>query len=454
MEEENMDDENNQSKRQNNENDDKIVVATESANAIATIAESSVNVSAAQIFKLNDDCFEHLFEWVSLTDLFRFRLTCKQMKQCVDYYIKLKYPRLPRISISDQKRLKKLCKIGPNHSDWFKHFCLQCVKLTKTMTIQISSILNHIETLRIDDLHIGNRNGDFYDIVLKHCPHLKCLMVSFKWYEPPIIGTSNRWLLQRYPMLEHFGIEIIAKDWSLPYQIFTTDLLMFLKQNSHIRILSTNSEFFFKIHHMIQQSNLKFNSLNIAVSPTKDHNLEYICDTLKKHNFYKKLNIQHYSTDVQHFSEVKQLNEFHNLELLSVFSFGSYFLKRSNDIPKKMAIDFAHLRRIRIRYAYLSDIRAFVCHSQNIREIEVERIRLNDTEFACCEDLDIEHFLTFDAERQNLIGACKVKIFINENLFLKLKWTHNAKIHALSLIELRRKKPYEANYLANYPFLR
>ena len=44
------------------------------------------------ILKLDVDCFEELFEWLSLADLRALRQTCKRLKLVVEYFIKTNYP--------------------------------------------------------------------------------------------------------------------------------------------------------------------------------------------------------------------------------------------------------------------------------------------------------------------------------------------------------------------------
>lgn len=39
------------------------------------------------MLKLNADCFEELFEWLSVADLLTLRRTCKRLQQMVDYFI-------------------------------------------------------------------------------------------------------------------------------------------------------------------------------------------------------------------------------------------------------------------------------------------------------------------------------------------------------------------------------
>ena len=64
--------------------EDQSVEASSSVIVTAIAATSSTNELAPKMFKLNVDCFEHLFEWLSLKELLVFRRTCKRMKAVVD----------------------------------------------------------------------------------------------------------------------------------------------------------------------------------------------------------------------------------------------------------------------------------------------------------------------------------------------------------------------------------
>lgn len=43
--------------------------------------------------KVNYDCFEVIFQWLTLKDLLRIRFTSKELKLHADTYIEAKYPK-------------------------------------------------------------------------------------------------------------------------------------------------------------------------------------------------------------------------------------------------------------------------------------------------------------------------------------------------------------------------
>lgn len=426
----------------------------ENDTTVAAMDESNDNISSpAQIFVLNNDCFEHIFDWLSSMDLKRLRHICKQMKLISDVYIKLKYPKWQHLTIKNQKSLKIFCKERPNVFKWIKHIQFEDIKFFKSMTVQISHILNQIETLKLRELHIGNRNGDFYDIILKHCHRLKYLSIEYSRTNPPVIGTSNKWLLRHYPTLENFKICIPEpNEWTLQYQSINSEILRFFELNRNIRNFCTNSYLFLKICHMMRESNIKFHNLKIYIDSSNA--LEYICRAMKEHEFHKQLYIfGEYSED-----DVKYLSELHNLKILytngsiampamdsvkvlEIFSIS--FFKHGcmlNDHIKQMAIAFKNVTAISIRFAILNDIRIFLCHCPKLRRISFEHLRVSHEEF-----MKLDHFVKLDEERKSLNGACKVQILFKEYDFLRLKWEKSPR-HEFSLIELKRRNPYDIDF--------
>lgn len=59
--------------------------AKEHPNEVVEI--SPLNTESPEILRLYIDCFEEIFEWLSMTDLRRLRKTCKRLKQEVDFNI-------------------------------------------------------------------------------------------------------------------------------------------------------------------------------------------------------------------------------------------------------------------------------------------------------------------------------------------------------------------------------
>lgn len=52
----------------------------------------ALNPEISTLIKLNYDCFEQIFKWLSLKDLLQIRLTCKHLNEHSDIYIQVTYP--------------------------------------------------------------------------------------------------------------------------------------------------------------------------------------------------------------------------------------------------------------------------------------------------------------------------------------------------------------------------
>lgn len=149
--------------------------------AIAGTSSNNEPESEPKIFKLNVDCFDHLFEWLSLKELLIFRNTCKQMKAIIDDYIKLNYPRVLHKIICNQKIIRKFCQM---RLDCLIRHLKISIQLTDTQIDTIKSILNHLESLVLCQMQID-------ETLLKYCPHLKYLSVQANTSPKMIIGTGN-----------------------------------------------------------------------------------------------------------------------------------------------------------------------------------------------------------------------------------------------------------------------
>lgn len=408
---------------------------------ISTIAiPSSTKESRPHIFKLNVDCFEHLFEWFSLKQLLVLRRTCKRIQKVVDYYIKLIYPQLRRLRVNE-RHLLDLCDARLNCYEWIRHLYLW-TGLNDTQIDGIKYILNELETLKLNYVQI---NGDFYEVLLKHCLRLKYLGVGTCTLPKMIIGTGNDWLLRQYPMLEHFEIDI-RSPCKEPLQC--AELLVFFERNPNIRVFSTDSAFLLLSNQLMLGSNIRFDRLDILIK----HNLSNICNLtndLYTQGFYKKLHLYGGSRAFLR-DEAQYLSTFFNLEKLFLDSLPedypipvmesikelslSVYSALPPNIPLLMATNFINLRRITISFANLPDILPFIRYAQNL-----EKIRIGDLDLENPKEPNISDFVTLNEERKKLVRARKVTIFFNERYFLNFKW---AKKLNFSMISLKQSESF------------
>lgn len=403
---------------------------------------SNKDESQPHIFKLNVDCFENLFEWLSLKQLFVLRRTCKRIQKVVDYYIRLTYPQLLRLPRASERRLLELCDARLCCYEWIRHLHLW-TGLNDTQIDGIKYILSELETLKLNYVQI---NGDLYEVLLKYCTRLKYLSIGTCTLPQVIIGTGNDWLLRRYPKLEHFEIAI-RSPCKEPLQC--AEVLVFFEQNPNVRIFSTDSAFLLLSNHLWLGSNITFDRLNILIK----HNLSSICNLTNelytRQGFYKKLHLYGGSRAFLR-DEAQYLSQFSCLEKLYLDSLPEQYpipvlesIKELSlsiysaippEIPLLLATNFINLRRITINFANLVDMFIFIRYAGNLEQIRIGNLELEDIKEPHINDLKF-----LNGERKKLPQARKVTIFINELYFLKFKWANQVNF---SMIRLGRAETF------------
>lgn len=431
--------------RSNSSEESAICVAGPSSAA----SPSSINETiTSQMFKLNVDCFEHLFEWLSLDELLVFRRTCKRMKQVVDYYIKLNYPRSKLVHASLNpaqlwkcRNILDLFQLRFDCFNWIRHLYIShCTMVTADEADSIAYILNQLETLKLWGFEV---DGDFYYIILIHCKQLKFLGVKTR--HAKYIGIDNEWLLRTYPTLEQFEFQIIRtaelKMHSEPDEC--TEVLAFLQLNSNIRSFSTNAQFLWKLRRQILATNIQLDRL--IVSYTNRNDLKSFCEFVNElytQGFYERLRLCIRYGQIIPFSDAPHLNyiwQFHNLEILdlrSSFPFDMTIAESSSieeirvfhpilsHFLELMAKNFVKLKRVHMRNALNDQIKPFIRYAPQLEQIHI---------WMPC-DLN---FAELNEERGALARARKVTIYITEECFLTLKWTMGNSLN-MDRIELKR----------------
>lgn len=383
------------------------------------------------------------------------------MKSVVDHYIKLDYPWLLRRSIHNHKSFLNFRQARLNCFEWIKHLKLS-IELSNTQIDSIKYVLNQIESLSFTLDKIG---GDLYEI-LKHCTQLKYLSVISRSLMPAtIFGPRNKWLLRQYPTLKHFRIEVTAlrqKEQLLP----CPELLTFLQQNPNIRIFSTFGSFLLTNPDIFFGSNIELDCLDIKIG----RDLNAICNLtadLYEQGFYKKLHLEVLgSTDNNpNDNDLGNLWAFCNIEKLMFRSLLpdfpvpivksikelSFDAIRSplQNIAVTMSNSLINLRRVNLQLAHLRHILAFLSYAPKLTQIRIYRILFGATDVD--EDDNevkptIDDFLEFNEKRKSLVGACKVTIYVDEELFFNMKWS--AKVKHFDMIELKRINSCEIEHVS------
>lgn len=426
------------------------------------------------IFKLNDDCFENIFNWLSLKDLNLLAKTCKRLHKITGKYfqqhfaaIKVQYGKdgpfafdairvdtfsqlVQRLSIN-RVDLRSFRDIQTKFKS-LKEIHLVGVRLTLPKVQCLKEILRKIEILEIRDIEI---EVNFYENFLKFCNNLKRLSIrnlSIKEKRLHLkindncsnLVTTNKWLHQKYPKLKHFELT------GMEGQKFC-DLLTFFKENPNICSFSTDTKFLSRFEHLITEADVKLEDLTIVREYNDDlvnDSIFYSLNHLYKRGLYKHL---HWNGAYLPFdgrplqNQIDQISQLRSLKSLR-FKTLVYVIPHVNLLQltkvkmlsmvdpqmgtniENLASELLNLERISFTHAFLNDIIPFVTRSKKLKEIHLNGdIRSAD---------NIIHLKVLNEVRANLVGACKVTIHANDKIFTETKWANAAT--QFGLVELKR----------------
>lgn len=449
------------------------------------LGEAPVKILASPIMKLDIDCFHEMFDYLSLDDLISIGHTCKRLqcvtgsfiqqnfsakrKTCVNNNIYMCWtPRkigifsrfIEKISIfggfSDPYRY-----IGSNQFNSLREIRLAQVELNTNELKYLTEILIKIEIVEMDQCRF---NGEFYQDFLKLCPNLKSLSVSRSSYDRDraiIIGTGNDWLLKEYPSLQHLELTDL-------YEFKNNDLKMIFQQNANIRSFSTDAKTLLINRHNFLSSNIKFKKLAVDFHHPKNIdtdaepifivNLLYnLLIELHEKGLYEILHI--YTTFVDRNNCMQKLFSLKPLEMLSVFviSIENPLMKlRELDINKGSDINdlesfptkVPELEQIYFSEASADDILPFIRQSRKLKIMKIDFL-LDGTYL----ENGILDLMALNKEREKLVKARKIMLYINETVFLATKWVQ--KEMNLKMIEFRRGESFEFEKLnSRYKFIK
>lgn len=415
--------------------------AEDSINAMDLADDADSVEPPPKLFKLNHDCFESVFEWLSLKDLLVIRRTCKQLKNMFDLYVKLNYPQAVRVNIYTNRRLAELSELKLDYFHWIKHLTISRLELTSTQIDGLKYILNQLETL---ELHLVKVDGEFHEALLKHCPLLKHLCITTCTLPSTIIGTGNEWLNRQYPTLNHVEIAV-----NMPEEKSTAcpELFKFLTLNRNVQHLAVDAEFFLDNRDNVLGSMIKLDRLQIILNRNSRENFKdtvaSVCsltNDLLVENFFKRL---HLNTcfDEKHISDIAA---FGNIEKLQLNSLAERFVMPVVETIKELSVgtlghygseqlaltaaNLTNLKQFEIKLAEIRDIKPFVCRAPKLERILVWR-------FYNCNELTVDDLIALDDERSCLGFARKVTIFVEEKCYLKFKFEERT--NKFEFIELK-----------------
>lgn len=427
------------------------------ANAIQ--GESSQKQS--EIFKLKIDHFEELFDWISLKDLIALGRTCKRMQRIVGYYLRTNYPAIylecgrygiywvnSKIRINGLASYMKKFQFSfldgfavapdsspweitrdrvpymkPNRFNWLNEILLRRVKLTTNGIARIKPILHRVEILKLKFSYFRDQRKEFYENFLQFCSNLKHLCI--KSIEDNIVGIDDKWLLRKYPMLEHF--ELVSNHAKPIIELET-----FFNQNLNIKHFALNVELLLANLTTIKNIQHKFNVMSIffgicenkfALARDALNDLYEMGRFMELHVYYRALCSPFDKSSVVQLMSYQGLTKLHtnhsnnsvDLSPLNTLQELCYFGRRSLITNVQvLAKSLINLEIIHFLNAELSDIMPFIQYSLKLKKIIIYNLKVNENVL----DVNI-----LDNERKTLITARKITIYVERDIYLATKRT-------------------------------
>lgn len=469
--------------------DDHVSKLCEAENVCQNITSKTKSISkdSSKMFNLNFDCFEELFDYLSLKDLHSLGQTCKQMQRIVGVYFRENFSSLDlrckhnglyldccrngcKVKGLDDFIQKLSIRMTPftaglefeNGYKIFRYAGAKCNKFLKKIQLSyiqltgrdidcIEEILINVETVAIE---LCRMNRKFYDKFPKICLNLKRLYVTnFACNRNVLKRTGNEWLLRHWPNLEHLGWTQSGNN----YQIL--ELKTFFELNPNVKSFSTDFDCLFASRQQIFESNIKLDELTVEIfdwDMLAGNGINEFFNELYACGIYKRLHIHSDFYD-EHQHHLMELDAIKGLEALrhSNLVDGMNFPKLPN--LKELRISFKsyspnvdvlarnleNLERLHMRFAAIEYLLPFIYNSVKLKEVKIDAVR---TEENANYALDL---IKMNNERCKLLHARKVTIYIDEKVYLATKWSNDTT--DLNLIQIKRAYSHEwSNYFEYY----
>lgn len=415
------------------------------------------------LFKDDVTCYHEIFDWLSLADIEIVAATCKRLQAIAgDYYRNYLSAKLFKVDKCDKSLSPFIqnVEIRLNYVRWSNYKAIKCIKL-KDDCLAIArakpfqKILNNVESVVL----FCNFPSNLYASFLKHCKNLKRLALQ-NTRDKTIRDNYNDWLTKRYPQLEHIEI-------SSTYFGEITNVHTFLKRNSHIKSLSVDFVFIYYMEDHLLKRDIKLDDLALTFELFDEEDFcEYdnkeeahkatfdLLHQLYDRGFYKRLHIYDgingESTRTNHLLNLPgleticygrswgclterflytDLNRFAHLKELKLYA------RYSIAALQNLATNLPNLERLYLWNAEFNDIVPFVQHSMKLSKIGIGSRSL-DRLFT-----EKTNLIKLNMEREQLFGSKRIIIYVEEWVYLHLKWQENTV--DMKMIELRRKDSYD-----------
>lgn len=416
----------------------------------------SIEKSPPSILHLDRKCYASLFSWLSLKDLHSMGQTCKQLHKIAGEYFQQNYPAASIRCENDgiystnagqingfSSYIQKVSIFGSSTTR-LRYISSNCgalkrlhldITLTGPKIKSIKHALGKLDVIEIENFEFTDK---LFKRLLKQCTNLKRLAVRDIHQK-----TENKWLLRKYPKLEHFELT--------PWEVFEiAELNAFFEENLHIRSFSTNANCLWINRNSFIGSQVHLDDLAIEIDASIEIDIGVFCsllDTLYENGFYKRLHLYVENVDqntVRHMAALHGLVKLYvvnttiDTDLSSLTNLKELGIHIGSSVLNLDAVakSLDKLQNVYFYYASSDQVLPFIRHSMNLRTIKIRNLE-SGTHF----DENILYLPGLNKERGKLAYCQKVTVYLEEDIYLTTKWTTDKTDY--DLISIERGESYE-----------
>lgn len=440
--------------------------------AAAPVRNDLVKEKPPLYLMLIADCWEHIFDYLSLIDILRMGKTCRRMNRMAGYYMREYYPELEfewhegrietryiteyvclqtdfypyigRLQILWEKSNALELLSSFNTFSALKVIDIDCKKLCESQHESISNISNVLKNVEKINL-TGYEIVGIFEKIANFCPKLKRMKVNCG------MEDHGRFFSQYFPTLEYLR-------YSATKYPRINELELFLEKHSKLRTFHTDFDFFWANRDVLSQTNIQLDLLIVRFVKFSrtiplDEFIEF-SKTLYDRKFYKMLQltfIQHIGRDIDHermshaitlLPQLKKmvlnsdpnldLSRFTNLKELRIYKFDS------DTNIELLAKSLPKLEQLVVWRASIETILPFIRHTKNLKTVKM-----------WYQNLPFYYYFnlsTLNDERKKLENACQVSIYTGDEYYLRPKWkSHNFNLE-LDLVKIMRLDSLDLDY--------
>lgn len=417
------------------------------SNQIAAISDIIVNNRIANkpsrsSSEFNIDCWQNIFDNLSLRDILVMSQTCRQLCEIAGYYFRKHFHGISCDIISNEdflirwfqfKQIDFLQFIDmlniygqlfdysnplPNVDQYrsLTKLNLCFIDLGENQVHGLKNILNNVESVQLYNCAIYD---GFLKAFFKFCPKLKCLSVNRVIFKSDT--ASHDLFGQKFRQLRYFQY---VKTNHMSYK--NCALETFLRENSNIKYLELDAEDLWWNRDLVTDLNIH---LDYLAAPLRLDDISAIpfanlLKRLHRDGFYEKFHFtvgslpnefeyQEFIDEMAGFRAFDQLYTVMYVRLFKMKQLKELYISGNRFAcdMKELAIKLPQLERLHICGARVEFIRHFLRHTKTLRTI----LMISDLDSAL-------NIFALNQERERLRQAQKVSIGVSERIYLATKW--------------------------------